>query len=201
MNVFDLASQQDHLDDRLTVALEKVAEVFRVLQWNEAKTHGLSPIQMQILVFLATHELALRKPAHLASEFNMTRPTISDAVKSLEQKKLLTRKKDPKDTRSHFLELTANGQTTAQEVSHYPAPVQQSLSRLDEAGKSQLLVQLLNVINTLVDQGMIEPKRMCFTCQHYRGNQRDTHHCELLGRELKPAGVRIDCPEHALRTR
>ena len=88
---FHLTEQNQKIESRIVVALERISESFRVLLWNESKENSLSPIQIQLLIFIQFHAQEKCKVGYLADEFNMTKATISDAIKSLEQKELITK--------------------------------------------------------------------------------------------------------------
>src|SRR5690606_32595860 len=82
---FDLAYQNKHINGKIIAALERISQAFRVLLWEESKEFALSPIQVQVLIFLLHHSEQKRKVSYLAEEFNMTKATISDTVKTLFQ--------------------------------------------------------------------------------------------------------------------
>ena len=193
---FDLNHQQKDLDSKIVVALEKMAEVFRVLLWNEAKELKLSPIQLQILIFLKFHNARERKAANLAKEFNMTKPTISDAVKSLIEKDLVKKEVDTNDSRSFYLNLTEKGKNTAQRVALFSRELQTSLKGLDTSIKEGLFSGLLKLIENLNNRGLISRQRMCFGCHFYKGNKEDKHFCNLLKVPLSNDTLRVDCPEY-----
>jgi hypothetical protein len=69
---FDLNQQNKKVESKIVVALERISEAFRVLLWNESKENALSPIQIQILIFLLFHSDEMCKVSYLAQEFNMT---------------------------------------------------------------------------------------------------------------------------------
>ena len=52
---FHLTEQNQKIESRIVVALERISESFRVLLWNESKENSLSPIQIQILIFIYFH--------------------------------------------------------------------------------------------------------------------------------------------------
>ena len=85
-SVFNLDQQNSSVDAKIVVGLERLGEVFRTLLWQQSRDTGLSPIQIQVLLFLTFHGPEKRKIGYLAAEFNLTKPTISDAVKVLVQK-------------------------------------------------------------------------------------------------------------------
>lgn len=197
-SAFDRDKQQEDLDSRLVVAFEKMAEVFRVLLWDQAKVHGLSPIQMQILIFLKNHEPALRKPALLAKELNVTKPTISDALKSLVEKGLIVSKQNPNDSRSRLLSLKAKGNRLTEKIESFSHPLQEQLSKLGSTEKSIVLERMLTLIDGLATADVISTQRMCYNCAHYKGDKHHDHHCMLLDKRLSKETLRIDCPEHSL---
>src|SRR5690554_5951150 len=114
---FHLTEQNQKIESRIVVALERISEAFRVLLWNESKENSLSPIQIQILIFIYFHSTEKCKVGYLADEFNMTKATISDSVKVLLSKELLTKETDPIDTRSFSLLLTNEGKKIAKKAS------------------------------------------------------------------------------------
>lgn len=194
-SVFDPLFQAESLESKIVVALERLAEAFRVLLWDAGKSGGLSPLQVQILTFCAYHPPALCRVHALAREFNMTRPTISDAVRVLVAKGFLLRTDDPDDARSHTLALTGEGMQWVQDSAGMMQPLYEAIRHMDLAGRQDLYARLLQIINTLQVTGLISLHRMCFTCNHYRRDDSD-HFCRLLDKRLAVQDLRIDCPEH-----
>lgn len=191
--------QAQSLDARLFASLDKAGELIRALQWEQAKAHKVSPLQLQVLLFLCYHDAPLRKAAQLAAEFSVTRATISDTIKSLLSKGLILKEPDPEDSRSSFLHLSAKGEGLVREVEGFPEPVLESLQGLPEADKGVILAALLKVLYQAFEKGLIKPQRMCFACRHYEGDREERHRCGLLKVALQPAALRLDCPEHETR--
>jgi DNA-binding MarR family transcriptional regulator len=196
-SAFDPAHQQTHTGSKIIASLERIAQAFRVLLWNESKTNTLSPIQIQILIFLLHHEKSMGKVSYLADEFNLSKPTISDAVKSLEEKQLIGRKTEDADARSQIIFLTRKGKTTATQSAMFGQQLEKPIAQLSASEKEKLLIQLLGIIRHLNKAGIITLQRMCFTCTHYE-QKGDAHFCRLLNQRLSNTELRIDCPEHAL---
>ncbi len=193
---FNLDEQNQKLESRIVVALERISEAFRVLLWNESKENALSPIQIQIVLFLHFHSIEKCKVGYLANEFNMTKATISDSVKVLLAKGLLAKEMDTVDTRSYSLLLTPEGETVAQKASFFASSIQAPLEKLSEAQKATMLNGLLRLIYDLNQSGVITIQRMCFTCSNY-AQENDAHYCKLLKSRLTERELRIDCPDHA----
>jgi len=196
-SVFDITHQNSSIESKIVVSLERVSQAFRVLLWNESKEFSLSPIQVQILIFLLHHSPQKRKVSYLADEFNMSKATISDTVKTLEQKQLIKREFELHDTRSFMIHLTDKGKDIAHKTALFAKQIQTPIDNLPSIEKENLLSSLLEIIHQLNKAGIITIQIMCFTCQFYKTDEnRQEHFCELLNTKLSDNEIRIDCAEH-----
>jgi len=196
-SAFDLNRQNKKIESKIVVALERISEAFRVLLWSKSKENALSPIQIQILIFLLFHTEEKCKVTYLAQEFNMTKATISDSVKLLLQKGLIQKFDDPIDTRSQIIGLTDKGKQTAEKSANFAFAIERPLGSLTDEEKEAMLSGLLKLIYELNRAGIITVQRMCFTCSHYQNNNGQ-HYCNLLQSTLATTDLRVDCPEHDL---
>ena len=196
---FNLDEQNQKIESRIVVALERISEAFRVLLWNESKENSLSPIQIQILIFIQFHAQEKCKVGYLADEFNMTKATISDSVRVLLAKELLTKETDPLDTRSSTLSLTDEEKNIAKKASFFTSSIEQPIEKLTQEQKTIMLNGLLKLIYDLNKSGIITIQRMCFTCSFYNA-KNGTHYCNLLKTKLAESEIRVDCPEHEIIT-
>lgn len=192
---FDLNHQNNEIDSKIVVALERLSEAFRVLLWNESKLNALSPIQIQVLIFLLFQPVEKCRVSYLAKEFNMSKPTISDSIKSLLEKGLIHKKSDPQDSRSYIVCLTDSGRLTAIKSSDFTKSVENPISSLDPQQKEIMLDGLLKIIHGLNLAGIITVQKMCFTCTHYRISD-EGHYCKLMQMPLAYKELRMNCPEH-----
>lgn len=192
---FSLDKQNQDVDSRIVVALERISAAFRVLLWKESKESSLSPIQIQLLIFLLFHSADKCRVSYLAHEFNMTKATISDSVKGLLSKGLVMKQPNAADSRSYTLLLTDAGRAVAHKVSTFSGIMEQPLMQLTPAEKEVMLNGLLKVIYNLHKAGIITVQRMCFSCSYYRA-EAGIHYCQLLRKSLYDNEIRMDCPEH-----
>ncbi|MFN8304758.1 MAG: MarR family winged helix-turn-helix transcriptional regulator [Saprospiraceae bacterium] len=194
-HIFNPDAQLDKVEFRIVAALERLSEAFRVLLWDQAKVLNVSPIQIQLLIFLRYHKPEYATVSKLAEEFNMTRPTISDAVRALEQKGLVERDPNPADARSHTLVLTDAGRAVAEQTANFASPLLLPLELMDDEQKYNLLENLLHMILNLQRKGVVSLHRMCFNCQNYM-TRSSGHYCRLLAKKLENKDLQIDCPVH-----
>ena len=196
-SAFDPIHQSNHINSKIIVSLEKLSEVFRVLLWDSGKEYGLSPIQIQLLLFVKFHpEEDLRKVAYMAREFNMTKATISDSLKTLEQKGLVRKKTDLEDARSVTISLTAKGEKIAGHVSNFTGALDSALGHLAPKERDLLLGTLMRLSRQLLEEEVLAIERMCFHCANYKGNFNNNHYCEAYKKKLTVKTLRVDCPKH-----
>lgn len=197
---FDLQHQNQSTESRIVAALEKISQAFRVLLWQESREFSLSPIQVQVLIFLLYHSEEKRKVSYLADEFNMTKATISDTVKALAQKGLIKKAYEPHDTRSYVMHLTETGREIAKKTALFTRELHAPIDQLHADDKENLLLSLLNIIRHLNRAGVITVQRMCMTCAYYRSSGKgQKHFCTLLNQKLEVKDLRIDCPEYEMK--
>lgn len=197
---FDLKYQNQSTESRIVASLEKISQAFRVLLWQESNAFSLSPIQVQVLIFLLYHSEEKRKVSYLAGEFNMTKATISDTIKALSQKGLISKAYEPNDTRSYIMHLTERGREIAKKTSLFTREIYDPVDKLHADDKENLLLSLLNIIRHLNKAGVITIQRMCMTCAYYQPSENgQKHFCKLLNQNLQIADLRIDCPEHEMK--
>ncbi len=194
MPVFDPFEQNTDLDKKIVAGLERLSQVFRQLLWDQAKEHQLSPIQIQILIFVRYHRPEYSNVSNLAREFGVTKPTISDAVKILEQKNLLQKIADPNDSRRSSLRLTDSGEYIALKSAHYATPFTGWLKEVPEGEKESLWKHISGIIFSFNRAGIISVQRTCYLCRHYQAKD-GIHYCNLLHKQLFSEDIRLDCPE------
>lgn len=194
MSLFNLEDQNANLDNKIVAGLERLSQVFRILLWNKAKEHCLSPIQIQLLIFILHHSADKTTISYLAQEFNVTKPTISDAIKILEQKKLIKKYTDSTDTRSYTMQVTTAGQKIVTEAENFANPFTLIIKKVSKTEKIILWQNISNLIIQLNKLEIISVQRTCFNCKHYTTKNK-THFCNLLNLKLETQDIRIDCRE------
>lgn len=193
-SIFDPGDQANDVTSKIIVGLERLSESFKVLLWEKAKTLGLSPIQIQILIFVAYHKRELCNVSYLAREFNITKPTVSDAVRILDQKKLVLKEFSSSDNRSYTIRLSRTGEKVVGETDDFALPMQDPLKVLPAVDLENLFYALSRLIYQLNQKGILSVQRTCFGCRFY-SHKGHMDYCNLLNVTLKRKNIRVDCPE------
>ncbi|MEO1031932.1 MAG: MarR family winged helix-turn-helix transcriptional regulator [Bacteroidota bacterium] len=191
---FNPDQQEQDISSKIVAGLERISEVFKVLLWEKAKLVGLSPIQIQILVFIAYHKQSLCNVSYLAKEFNVTKPTISDAVRALDKKDLIVKDYSSSDNRSYSISLSKSGKKIVSATDDFADPLKTQLERLPQSELQSLFGTISQLIYKLNRSGILNVQRTCYGCQFYTKNDsRD--YCNLLKTDLLKQDIRLDCPE------
>lgn len=183
------------VNQKIISGLERISKAFRVLLWEESKLYKISPIQIQLLIFCGTNKKEDLKVSFLATEFDLTKATISDSIKVLLKKELLVKAVNIKDSRSFTVQLTKKGKEIVEKTSGFTTVLNQSINFLSESEKGVFLKQLMQLIYQLNQKEIISTQRMCLTCFHYK-KKGNYHYCKLMEKQLKNIELRIDCNEH-----
>lgn len=184
-----------NLEAKILNGLERLSEALKALLWEKAKIHGISPIQIQILLFVANHNKQICNVSYLAKEFNITKATISDAVRILFKKGYLVKDFSPADNRRYNLLLTPTGTALVSSLSAYASPFEEELSMFEEQDLHILYNTITKLIFQLNQRNIIQVQRTCYNCRFYNGNRADKHYCNFLNTELKQQEIRLDCGE------
>ncbi len=187
------------LDGKILAALERVAQSFRALQWQEARGHSLTPLQLQLLVrLLASPEGAYS--SHLARILGVTRATVGEAVAALTQKGLVSGRRHHRDRRRIVLALTPTGESIARQACAWGEAARAALEQMPREERASLLLFLMRFIAALQRAGIVTVARMCITCRFFRPDVSpgtpQPHYCALLEQPLAAEALRADCPEH-----
>lgn len=194
MSIFNLITQNYNLDSKIVAGLERLSQVFKILLWDKAKEKGLSPIQIQLLIFIEHHSVEKTTVSYLSKEFNVTKPTISDAVKILGQKELIQKISDAKDSRSYTIKLTESGKKIVAETEDFPDPITKILSVKNDAEKEIIWNTISDLIIKLNRADIISVQRTCYNCKYYATHETE-HFCNFLNAPLHNKDIRIDCLE------
>ncbi len=197
-SVFNPNHQETDISSKIVAGLERISEAFKVLLWEKAKLLGLSPIQIQILIFINYHKLELCNVSHLAKEFNITKPTISDAVKVLDKKELIQKVFSSSDSRRYAIQLSDSGKTIVSETENFAQPLKTPLNAIDNEPLESTFNTLSKLIYKLNQIGVLTVQRTCYGCKFYQKNETQ-HFCNLLNKELLNSEIRIDCNEFEVK--
>ncbi len=178
--------------DRIADLLERLGNLLRSAQREEAGQHGLQPVHATALAYLARANRYSNSPAAVTEFLGVTKGTASQTLLLLERKGLLERRPDAADRRSVRLALTPLGEDLAARTA-VSAPLENVPKSGPEAKK--LEQSLEDVLRGLQRARGLRSFGVCRTCRFFR-RSAEGFQCGLTKEALSEEdGSRI-CREH-----
>jgi DNA-binding MarR family transcriptional regulator len=193
-SAFNPDFQASDTTSKIIVGFSRISEALKSLLWEYAKKNGLSPIQIQLLIFLRYHKVELSTISYLAKEFNITKATVSDAVKSLETKSYIVKDYSNSDKRSYTIKLSNLGIKLVKETEKYATPIEFIVDKLETENKEQLLSSIIEIVTALNKADVLAVQRSCYSCKFYE-RSKNLQHCRFLNKDLRTKDIRLDCNE------
>ena len=183
------------VDRKLLDAIERLGRALRAARQRMATDLGLTTLQIEILDRL--DHLGPLPVGQLARELDVSQPTASDAIATLEGKELLERRCSTDDGRITTAHLTDTGQAAADKIWNGLRALHGEPNRSQSPNRGIALEVVLQEILRLQRAGVITINRSCLSCRHYQPPTTDSPaHCHLLATPIEPAELRVDCPDH-----
>lgn len=193
---FVLNRYYQHMErSSLPQLLNALSRAMQNEQRQAAVGAGLLPVQLAILGYLRDANRYSNTPQCLTEYLGLTKGTVSQSLKILEERGWVLRQADEADRRVVRLALSDAGRgvldsaaddawrTAAQ---HLPAGEQENLRAL-----------LTRLLASWQQERNGKTFGVCRTCRHFRPGET-THQCGLTGEALSEADSRQICREHSL---
>jgi DNA-binding MarR family transcriptional regulator len=191
--------EDEDIVEHIITGLAKVSMAFRSQAWEGGTVRGLTPTQGHILAVLAERPEREVRVTDVADALAITVPTASDAVATLEQKKLVRKQRSLLDSRALALSLTASGRREALRSGGWSEVVRAGVRLLSSEERRVFLRGLAKVMQSLQEQGAISTVRMCAGCTYFRpyvhADSAKPHHCDCLGKPMGEGQLRLDCSD------
>ena len=170
--------------------LEKIAEVHRSLLWETAKVNKISPIQIQIMLFLYSRDKVDTSIKIISNYFNLKAPTISESIKTLVKKNYINMYICGYDKRIHCYKLTGSGKKKTTEIKSWNASLIEIFNKFDEEEKKCMLRNLHNLVYQLKSDHLISGLYFCQECYHFN---TESLFCERSNISLENMLFPVNC--------
>lgn len=179
--------------EELALGIERLVYLIREVEWAHTAETGISPLQRQILWFIHTFP-ARARATYIGLYLGVKKPTISLALKQLEDKKLIHREPDPQNRRSQIIRLTDKGSQMIHQLKL--GVLQQWLETLPSSQQTQLKEAFYELFDHLHKLGVLAEVYFCATCKRFtQGNG----YCPAMGTAIEVSGRRpLVCMHHSL---
>lgn len=161
--------------------LERLAALIHQSVRDDAARHGLLPIQLQVLAYLAQANRYSDIPIAVAEYFGVTRGTVSQTLGVLERRGLLVKQPDRKHGRRVHLHLTEAGQALLEDS--WASRLTRALKETPEVEEETLEEGLRNVLVALQHQNNHQAFNICRHCVHFL-EEAEGYRCGLTKEPL-----------------
>jgi DNA-binding MarR family transcriptional regulator len=190
----------ESMTTQVVAGLEKIGLVMKSRTWRREGRSGLGPLQRQVLAVLQSQPQHLAQVSQIAQELAVRLPTASEAVATLERKRLVRRRRSKSDGRVVTVELSAKGLRACEGSPNKPGALVSATATLSTREQASMLTALIKLIRALQDQGEISVARMCVSCRYFQPNRYDDpaqpHHCDYVNAPLGDGTLRLNCREY-----
>jgi len=142
------AGRKQDLTGQIVNGLEQIGRGIDNLLWQQALEHELSPLQIRILLHIQQQQEPTGVSA-IAKAFNLSKATVSVALKPMEQKKLLHKRKSDTDSRNLHLQLTDWGSQIAHVAGFYLEPIRKIIAHMPVVEKEMMLNNISGILSRL----------------------------------------------------
>lgn len=194
-SIFNPKQHENSVESKIIFALERLSQSFRVQLWNQTKNFGVSPIQIQLMIFMQHHPKEMCTVSYLAQEFNMTKPTISDSISTLLKKGFVEKTFKSNDKRTFQLSLNEEGKEIVRQTENFTQIYQNTLSDLTVWQKELIFKSLLEMMKALNKNEVLSMQRSCHSCSNFTV-QYGRNMCTYKDIQLQDKDIQIDCSVH-----
>lgn len=177
----------------LAEVLERLCTLLRSDARQRALPHGLQPVQVEALLYLARCNRYSDTPQAVTEFLGSTKGTVSQTLKVLEREGLVVKEQDPADRRKVHLRLSEAGRRLAEDLA-VPPVLERALDDPDLA-PDRLGRQLRTLLAGMQRAAGHRTFGICHTCRYFR-REDDGFRCGLTAEPLSPRDSTRICREH-----
>lgn len=175
--------------------LERISHLLRADARRAGDSNDLQPVQLDALHYLSICNAYSNTPAAVADYLGLTKGTVSQTLRVLENRGYIEKQPDTKDRRVVHLWLTAKG-TALVDGSIPPKSLENGIARLSASGRQQLSTALCQLLEAMQQANQLRPFGVCIRCRHNTALGDTRFRCELTQELLGPAQEQRICREH-----
>lgn len=171
----------------LSDILERLCSLMRAEDRRLGLAHDLQPVQLDALRYLHRCNRYSDTPQAVAEYLGLTKGTVSQSLKALESKGLITKHPDAKDRRVVHLAVTRSGERVIEATETACGPMPQH--------DPQLNAQLTAFLRDIQRQNGRRSFGLCASCRFHEREGRQRR-CGLTGEPLSARDAERICREH-----
>ncbi len=174
--------------------LERLAGLLRHNARRLGLNYALQPVHLEVMHYLAICNRYSDTPRAVSEYLGLTKGTVSQSLKVLEHKGLITRIADERDKRVVHLGLSTMGKRFF--ADYVPAPVlNAACSHLPKQTQALIAESMKNLLLACQRANEMKSFGPCHTCMHNR-RIKGEYFCGLTQEALSRDDIKLICREH-----
>lgn len=197
--MFNANDRRTNRAARVSMALFRISQAIKKITQMDSDEAGLSPLQIQTLLFIFHTRPDMASIGHLANAIGASHVTAVKIVNGLMDKGLAAKEKHPVDKRITTLLLTTSGEELVGRLGKWGDRLEASLQGMSEEAMGQLETGLGGIVHALRNEGYLAVAEPCAGCMHFQpnsGSAAEPHYCKMINRYLSEEQSLKECPEH-----
>jgi len=174
--------------------LERLCNLLRMEARAFGLKHGLQPVQMEALKYVTQCNRYSDTPQAVGEYLGLTKGTVSQSLKALEQKGFLTKQPDKKDKRLIHLTPTLKAKNLTKKATQAKG-LEPALAITNSVIATELTQMLRSILRGLQQVNGRKAFGACHTCR-FNEKHPEGSVCGLTREPLSAQDVQLLCREH-----
>lgn len=180
---------------QLQQLLERLSSLLQSESRASLSQYGLQPVQFEALHYLSICNRYSNTTKAVAEYLGLTKGTVSQSIKVLENKGLVTKKADSKDKRITHLSVTATGSDLVKRLT--PSSLLKSYCKQAQSGEAEVIIEnLTSLLRQIQTQHQHKTFGQCHSCTHNLKQGNGQFFCNLTKEPLSASDIKLICSEH-----
>ena len=175
--------------------VERLGELIRLDSRQSITTQGLQPVQLEVLHYLSMCNRYSDTAMAVTEYLGQTKGSVSQTLKVLEKKGLLSKKIDKVDKRMYHLKVTVSGKKLLKKT----IPTAMFINACDALPgdvRFQIEESLKQLLTTILQSNNLKTFGVCHSCRYNTKTEEDSHYCNLVQQPLTDNDIHLKCREH-----
>ncbi len=197
--IFDPQHRKENRSARIGMALFRMSLAIKKVTQAESDTMGLSPVQIQALLFAAHTRSDVATVGNFANTIGTTHVTAVKVLNGLVRRGLVDKSQKVDDRRVTLLSLTSKGREIVNKLDNWGHLLDDALQPISEELLTHFEIGLGFIISNLQKEGHLVVSEPCLGCIHFLPNVGDKaapHYCKMIQKYLTHEATLQECPEH-----
>lgn len=176
--------------------VERLSELLKVDSRQAGAEFGLQPVQLEVLHYLSMCNRYSDSPMAVTEYLGLTKGTVSQTIKVLESKGLLSKQLDVNDKRISHLKLSVKGVRLINKTIP-TAMFVNACEILPDKKQTEIASSLKQLLITLLEANNLKTFGVCKSCRYNSRTKEGNYFCRLVEQPLSADDIQLICREHS----